>query len=177
MRLLFWHWESPKVIVENVGEGRIWPEIFVVFDGADIVKDKSTEDWVEIADYGDKGKKKDGVREERGRGLVERCFPLQHYSSPDPSLWSGGSSSLKLEIQVHGSLARGAFPYFLTRARASGGRFRAVCEIPPAFRKLYFTKIFTHFYSIIVIYYIAYFQWWTWHFIKINFFGLVCWDK
>ena len=51
MRLLFRHRESPKVIVENVGEGRIWPEIFVVFDGADIVEDKSSEDGVEIADY------------------------------------------------------------------------------------------------------------------------------
>ena len=108
-------------------------------------------------------------------------FPIQDMSICSGKQWRwlqlGCLSSLKLEIQVHGSLARGAFPYFLTRARASGGRFRAVCEIPPAFRKQYFTKNFTHFYSIIVIYYIAYFQWWTWHFIKINFFGLVCWDK
>ena len=108
-------------------------------------------------------------------------FPIQDMSICSGKQWRwlqlGCLSSLKLEIQVHGSLARGAFPYFLTRARASGGTFRAVCEIPPAFRKQYFTKNFTHFYSIIVIYYIAYFQWWTWHFIKINFFGLVCWDK
>ena len=106
------------------------------------------------------------------RILSKKCWFVQ-----GRWLQLGCLSSLKLEIQVHGSLARGAFPYFLTRARASGGRFRAVCEIPPAFRKQYFTKNFTHFYSIIVIYYIAYFQWWTWHFIKINFFGLVCWDK
>ena len=92
VRLLFWHRESPKVIVENIGEGSIRSEIFVVFDGADIVEDKSTEDWVEIANDGDERKKKDGGGE-RGPGLVDWSFRL-HYSTPDPSL-CGGSTILR----------------------------------------------------------------------------------
>ena len=51
------HGQAPEVIVEDADEGRAWPEVFVVLDCADIIKDKPPIHRVDITKGTGKGKK------------------------------------------------------------------------------------------------------------------------
>lgn len=48
------HKGPPKVVEEKVGERRVRPQVFVVFDGGDVVKDEAALEGVPIDGHGDR---------------------------------------------------------------------------------------------------------------------------
>lgn len=44
------HWCSPKVVEKNVGERSVWPQVSIVFDSTDIIKDEPAIATVMVTD-------------------------------------------------------------------------------------------------------------------------------
>lgn len=53
------HGCTPKIIIEHVGKRRVWPEIAIIFNRADIVEDEAAVATVVITD--DAGQHHDGT--------------------------------------------------------------------------------------------------------------------